>query len=89
MTRSAAFAAGTESDFKKAYAAAIAAEQQAGALRNQWLATEAALAEATKAAGAGDFDRAIAAAQEAEALAQASVAQATREKEAWKQLEIR
>ena len=85
----AAFAANTEADFKQAYAAADAAERDAGRLRNQWLATEAALADARKAAEKSDFDRAIAAAREAEALAKASIFQATREKEAWKNLEIR
>ena len=65
----AAFAANSEPDFKAAYAAADAAEKQAGLLRNQWLATEAALTEAKKAAGKSDFDQAVAAAKEAEALA--------------------
>jgi hypothetical protein len=37
----------------------------------------------------GDFDRAIAAAKEAEALAKASIFQATSEKEAWKTMQIR
>ncbi|MFK4694712.1 hypothetical protein ABIF42_000306 [Bradyrhizobium diazoefficiens] len=37
----------------------------------------------------GDFDRALAAAKEAEALAKASIFQATSEKEAWKAMEIR
>ncbi len=86
---SAAFAAGTEADFKAAYAAADAAEKQAGQLRNQWLATEAALTEAKKAARKSDFDQAVAAAKEAEALAKASIYQATSEKAAWKNLEIR
>ena len=85
----AAFAAGSEADFKAAYAAADAAEKQAGLLRNQWLVTEAALTEAKKAAEKNDFDQAVAAAKEAEALAKASIYQATSEKEAWKNLEIR
>ena len=84
-----AFAANTEADFKQAYAAAEAAEKDAGRARNQWLATEAALADARKAAEKNDFDRAITAAKEAEALAKASIFQATSEKEAWKNLEIR
>jgi hypothetical protein len=84
-----ALAGNTETDFKSAYAAADAAEQQAVALRNQWLPTETALADARKAAEQGDFDRATAAAKEAEALAKASVFQAESEKEAWKALEIR
>ena len=79
----------SETDFKKAYAAADAAEKQAGLLRNQWIATEAALAEARKAAEKGDFEQAIAATKEAEALAKASVFQTTSEQEAWKRLEIR
>ena len=89
LSGSAAFAADNEADFKQAYAAADAAEIEAGRLRNQWLATEAALSEARKAADKNDFDRAIAAAKEAEALARASIFQATSEKEAWKNLEIR
>ena len=85
----AALAASTETDFKQAIAAADAAEKEAGRLRNQWLATESALTDARKAAEKSDFDGAIAAAKEAEALAKASIFQATSEKNAWKNLEIR
>ena len=85
----AAFAAGSEAYFKAAYAAADTAEKQAGLLHNQWLPTEAALTQAKKAAEKSDFDQAVAAAKEAEALAKASIYQATSEKEAWKNLEIR
>ena len=81
--------AGSESDFKTAYAAAEAANKEAGSLRNQWTVTEAALTAAKKAAEAGDFDQAVAQSKEAEALARASIYQATSEKEAWKALEIR
>jgi hypothetical protein len=84
-----AFAAGSEADFKAAYAAAEAANKAAGSLRNQWTVTAQALAAAKKAADAGDFDKAIASSKEAEALAKASIFQATSEKEAWKALEIR
>ena len=84
-----AFAASTEADFKAAYAAADAAEKRAGSLRNQWLPTEAALADARKAAEKGDYDSAVAAAKEAEALAKASIFQADSEKQAWKNLQIR
>jgi hypothetical protein len=84
-----ALAAGLEADFKAAYAAADAANKEAGNLRNQWTVTAAALAAAKKAADAGDFDKAIAAAKEAEALAKASVFQAKSEKEAWKDEVIR
>jgi hypothetical protein len=84
-----ALAAGSETDFKTAYAAADAANKEAGALRNQWTVTAAALADAKKAADGGDFDKAIASSKEAEALARASIFQATSEKERWKDLEIR
>ena len=86
---SAALAAASEDDFKAAYAAAEAANKQAGLLRDQWSATVTALADAKKAAGAGNFDQAVASSNEAEALAKASIFQATSEKAAWKNLEIR
>jgi hypothetical protein len=81
--------AGTEADYKAAYAAADAAEKEAGALRNQWTTTESTLAAAKKAADTGHFDQATALSKEAEALAKASIFQATSEKDAWKALEIR
>ena len=81
--------AASEADFKAAYAAAEAAEKAAGALRNQWTTTEATLAAAKKAAEAGQFDQAVASSKEAEALAKASIFQATSEKQRWKDLEIR
>lgn len=84
-----ASAASTEADFKAAYAAAETANKEAGLLRNQWTVTAAALADAKKAADKGDFEQAIAASKEAEALAKASIFQATSEKERWKDLEIR
>lgn len=80
--------AASQADFKTAYAVAEASEKQAGLLRNRWIATEAALTEARKAAENNDFERAIAAAKEAEALARASIFQAVSEQEAWKKLEI-
>jgi hypothetical protein len=89
MPMNSALAAGSEADFKTAYAAADAANKEAGALRNQWTVTAAALADAKKAADGGDFDKAIASSKEAEALARASIFQATSEKERWKDLEIR
>jgi hypothetical protein len=80
--------AASEADFKAAFAAAETAEKQAGSLRNQWLTTETTLAAAKKAADGGDFDAATAQAKEAEALAKASIFQATSEKERWKDMEI-
>ncbi|MBR0869734.1 hypothetical protein JQ633_05140 [Bradyrhizobium tropiciagri] len=81
--------AASEADYKAAYAAAEAANKEAGGLRNQWTTTAATLAAAKKAGDAGDFDTAVTRATEAEALAKASIFQATSEKERWKDLEIR
>ena len=81
--------AATEAEFSAAYAAAEAANNQAGALRNQWTTTSATLAAAKKAAAEGNFDSAVAASKEAEALAKASIFQAASEKTLWKDLEIR
>ena len=82
-------AAGSEDEFKAAYAAAEAANKEAGKLRNQWTTTAATLAAAKKSAEAGDFDKATVSAKEAEALAKASIFQATSEKTRWRELEIR
>lgn len=82
-------AAGSEANFKTALAKAEAAEKDAGALKNQWTTTEQALAAANKAAAAGDFDAAIKAAQQAEALAKASIYQAKEQDTAWKAAVIR
>jgi hypothetical protein len=84
-----AWAEGAEADFKAAYAAAEAANKEAGGLRNQWTTTAATLAAAKKSADAGDFNTATASAREAEALAKASIFQAISEKERWKDMEIR
>jgi hypothetical protein len=84
----AALAAGSEAGFRAAYAAAEAANQEAGRLRDQWTTTVTALAEARKSADSGDFDHATALAKQAEALAKASIFQAESEKEAWKNSEI-
>ena len=86
---SSALAAASADEFKAAYAAAEAANTQASALRNAWTTTVSTLADAKKAADAGNFDSAVALAKEAEALAKASIFQATSEKDAWKALEIR
>ena len=88
-TATSVLAASSEADFKTAYAAAEAANKEAATRRNQWTVTAAALADAKKAADKGDFDAAVASSKEAEALAKASIYQATSEKEAWKALEIR
>lgn len=82
-------AAATQADYDAALAAAVAAEKDAGALKNQWTTTEEALAAAKKAAAAGDFDTAVKEAQRAEALAKASIAQAKEQQDAWRAAVIR
>jgi hypothetical protein len=84
-----AHAAGSEADFKTAYAAAEAANKEAGALRNQWTTTAKALKTAKAAADSGDFAKAIAESKHAEELAKASIAQTHHEEGAWKDMEIR
>ena len=81
--------AASADDFKAAYAKAEAAENQAGALKNQWTMTETELKTAKKAADAGNFGEATKHAQEAEALANASIAQAKEQATAWKNAVIR
>jgi hypothetical protein len=81
--------AASEADYKTALAAAEAAQKEAASLRNRWTTTESALAAARKSAATGDFDAATASAKEAEALAKASIFQATSEKERWKDMEVR
>jgi len=81
--------AATEADYKAALSAAEAANKEAAAIRNQWTVTAAAIAAAKKAAEAGDFDKAVESSKEAEALAKASIFQATSEKTLWKDMEIR
>jgi hypothetical protein len=88
-TATSVMAAGSEAEFKIAYAAAEAANKEAGLLRDQWTVTATALDAAKKAADAGNFDKAVAQSKEAEALAKASIFQATSEKDAWKTIEIR
>jgi hypothetical protein len=84
ISATAAQTASTQADFDTAFAAAQAAEKEAGALKNQWLPTEQALSAAKKAAAGGDFDTAIDQAKQAEALARASIAQAKEQDTAWK-----
>jgi hypothetical protein len=81
--------AATEADYKAALSAAEAANKEAAGLRNQWTVTAAAIAAAKKAADTGDFDKAVESSKEAEALAKASIFQATSEKTRWKDMEIR
>ena len=81
--------AGPAEDFAAAYAKAEAASKQAAAMKTQWLPTATALAAAKKSADAGKYDEAIALAREAEALANASIAQAKEQAADWTKAVIR
>jgi hypothetical protein len=81
--------AASADDFKAAYTKAEAAIKQAHALKNEWTTTAGALKAAKKAADAGKFDEAVKHAQEAEALANASTAQAKEQEKLWKDAVIR
>ena len=76
-------------DFKAAYAAAEAASKQAAAMKTQWTTTVATLKAAQAAATGGKYDEAIALAKDAQALAEASIAQAKDQATAWKDGVIR
>jgi predicted nucleic acid-binding Zn-ribbon protein len=81
--------AASEEDFKAAYTKAEAAEKEATALKTQWTTTAKELKKAKTAAAAGKFDDAVKAAEEAEALAKASVAQAKEEQKLWPEAVVR
>jgi hypothetical protein len=81
-------AAGTQ-DFATAYAAATAAEKQAGALKHQWTTTETVLKDSKLANAQKHENRAIALAKKAEALAKASIEQAQQQKTAWRDAVIK
>jgi hypothetical protein len=85
---SAAFAASAD-DFNAAYAKADAAQKRAVQMKAAWTTTADALKNAKKAADAGKFDDAVALAQQAEALADASMAQAKDEQQRWRDAVIR
>lgn len=84
-----AASAATLEDFNKAFAAASASVNEAASIKNQWTSTTQALADSKKASDAKDFDRAVALAKQAEALARASLFQARSEAAAWKDAEIK
>jgi hypothetical protein len=81
--------AASADDFKAAYAKAEAANNQAAALKNQWTTTDTEMKAARAAAAAGNYDEAVKHAQQAEALANASTAQAREQEKAWIQAVIR
>jgi hypothetical protein len=85
----AAALAASADDFKGAYEKAEAANKKAGAMKNQWTTTAKVLKAAKKAADEGKFDEAVKHAEQAEALANASIAQAEEQKKIWKDAVVR
>jgi hypothetical protein len=81
--------AASADDVKAALAKAEAANKQAGAMKNQWTTTGRDIKAAEKAVAEGKFDEAIKLAQQAEALANASIAQAKEQESAWTQAVVR
>ena len=81
--------AASADDYKAAAAKAEAAIKEAHALRNEWTTTTDEMKAAAKAVEAGKFDEAVKHAQEAEALAKASAAQARDEVKLWPEAVIR
>jgi hypothetical protein len=81
--------AASADDFKAAYAKAEAASKESAKLKAQWTTTTKELKAAEKAAADGKFDEAIKHANEAEALANASIHQAKDEEKNWTQAIIR
>jgi hypothetical protein len=83
-----ALAASAE-DFKTSLAKAEAANKAAAVLKNQWTTTADVLNAAQAAASAGKYDEAVRDAQQAEALANASIAQAKEQAADWTKAVIR
>jgi hypothetical protein len=84
-----AASAASADDFMAAFAKAQAANKAAGDLKNQWTTTASALKAAQAEAAAGKYDEAVNDAKRAEALANASIAQAKEQAAVWKQAVIR
>jgi ribosome-binding protein aMBF1 (putative translation factor) len=85
---SAAFAA-SAGDYKAAYAKAEAAAKQSHKMKTAWTTTDKALKAAKKAGDAGKYDEAVKQAREAEALAEASIAQSKEQAKMWQDAEVR
>ena len=75
--------AASADDFKAAYGQAEAAAKQAVKMKTAWTTTGKALKAAKKAADAGKFDDAVKHANQAKALADASIAQSEEQAKIW------
>ena len=81
--------ASDKSQAEAALASAHRQEEQAGKLGNRWLPAEAALKNAAKAIAAGDWDKAVAEADDAKAMAARAIEQAHEQETAWREMVIR
>jgi uncharacterized protein YbaA (DUF1428 family) len=81
--------AASADDYKAALAKADTAVKQAHALKNEWTTTASEMKAAKAAGDAGKFDEAVKHANEAEALANASIHQAKDEEKNWTQAIVR
>jgi len=79
----------TSDTFNAAYAKAEAASKKALDLKAEWTTTTAALTAAKRAASGGDYTVATGLAQQAQAFAEASIAQIEREDTQWQDSELR
>ena len=75
--------AASESDYEASFAKASALAARALAMDAGWTVTGKALLEARQAAAEQHFDQATALAQQAQALAQASIRQSEEQETAW------
>jgi hypothetical protein len=83
LASSAAYAA-TQQDAETALARAKQAEAEAGKLGNRWVPAEAMVKSAEKSIEDQDWDKAVAAATEAQALAERAIAQSKEQESAWR-----
>jgi hypothetical protein len=88
LASSAAYAA-TQQDAEAALARAKQVEAEAGKLGNRWVPAEAMLKSAEKSIEDQDWDKAVAAATEAQALAERAIAQSKEQESAWRDAVIR
>jgi hypothetical protein len=72
----AAYADSTQAQYEQAHKMAVATHEEAGKAGNQWTTTSDVLDSADAAAKTGDYEKAMALAQRAQALAKLELAQA-------------
>jgi excinuclease UvrABC nuclease subunit len=74
----------SQADYQASYAKASALADKALAMHAGWTVTEKTLKQAQQAAADQDFDQAVVLAQQAGALAQASIRQSVEQQTAWR-----